>query len=68
MSKSRLKSYKKRKSRTKRRLTKKRLIKRIKNTQRGGLMTISADTNPIAYKEDEYDQLKNILNYDPSKQ
>ena len=31
-------------------------------------MTTSVDTNPIGYREDEYDQNKNILNYDPSIQ
>ena len=58
MAKSRRKLYKRRNTRTKRRIT-----KRIKKLQRGGLMTTSVDTNPIAYKEDEYDQFKNMLNY-----
>jgi hypothetical protein len=38
-----------------------------KRTMRGGRgFTISEDLNPIAYKEDEYDQMNNMLNYNPS--
>ncbi len=55
----------------KRRTTKKRKTKKSKKTrkhrkrrQRGGDgFTTSITTNPIAYKEDEYDQFKNALNY-----
>ena len=55
---------------TKRQKTKRRRILRkrqgTKRLQRGGLMTVSADTNPLGYREDDYDQNKNMLNYDPS--
>jgi hypothetical protein len=37
---------------------------RNNKSQRGGQgFTTSETTNPIAYKEDEYDQFKNALNY-----
>ena len=59
------------KRRYKRRTTNKRKTKKSKKTrkhrkrrQRGGDgFTTSITTNPIAYKEDEYDQFKNALNY-----
>jgi hypothetical protein len=42
----------------------KRLKTRKNKRQRGGRgFTTSETTNPIAYKEDEYDQFKNALNY-----
>jgi len=42
--------------------------KNKKRKHRGGGFTTSEMNNPIAYKEDEYDQFKNALNYNPSKQ
>ena len=43
--------------------------KNRKRGHRGGKgFTTSITTNPIEYKEDEYDQMKNLLNYDPTKQ
>lgn len=42
----------------------KRIKTRKNKIQRGGRgFTTSETTNPIAYKEDEYDQFKNALNY-----
>jgi hypothetical protein len=51
--------------RTKRTKSSKKATKTRKNKrQRGGRgFTTSETTNPIAYKEDEYDQFKNALNY-----
>jgi hypothetical protein len=42
--------------------------KNKKRKHRGGGFTTLEITNPISYKEDEYDQFKNALNYNPSKQ
>jgi hypothetical protein len=50
--------------RTKRTKRTKRIKTRKNKRQRGGRgFTTSETTNPIAYKEDEYDQFKNALNY-----
>lgn len=57
---------KKNKRKTNKRKTKKskKTRKNRKRRQRGGDgFTTSITTNPIAYKEDEYDQFKNALNY-----
>jgi hypothetical protein len=62
------------KRKSKRRTTNKRKTKKSKTRKnkkmkhRGGGFTTSEMTNPIAYKEDEYDQFKNALNYNSSKQ
>jgi len=49
-----------------RKVKKKRITKKSRKNkrQKGGRgFTTSVTTNPIAYKEDEYDQFKNALNY-----
>ena len=59
-------TYKRRNTIKKRRNTIKKRRNTIKKRRkfRGGRgFTTSATTNPIAYKEDEYDQFKNMLNY-----
>lgn len=52
-------SYKRRNTIKKRRNT----IKKRRKFRGGRGFTTSATTNPIAYKKDEYDQFKNMLNY-----
>ena len=72
--KTRRRRNRNRKRITKRKRNRKRVTKRKRNrnrnrnrTMRGGRgFTISEDLNPIAYKEDEYDQMNNMLNYNPS--
>jgi hypothetical protein len=52
-----------RKTRRTRRTRKTRKTRRIKRQRGGQGFTTSETTNPISYKEDEYDQFKNALNY-----
>lgn len=58
-------SKKEKKTRKAKKQKKTRKVKKIKNKrQRGGQgFTTSITSDPIAYKEDEYDQFKNALNY-----
>lgn len=58
-------SKKQNKTRKAKKQNKTRKVKKIKSKrQRGGQgFTTSITSNPIAYKEDEYDQFKNALNY-----
>ena len=54
----------KRKSRTSKRKSRTNKRKSRKSRQYGGTsFTTQEETNPIQYKDDEYDQLKNALNY-----
>jgi hypothetical protein len=55
------------KSRKTRKINKSKKSRKIR--QRAGQgFTTTETTNPIAYREDEYDQMINDLNYNPSKQ
>jgi hypothetical protein len=65
---SKSKRYTKRRSFRKRRSVKRGQRRSIKRQYGGRGMTTSVDTNPIGYREDEYDQYKNMLNYNPSIQ
>lgn len=56
------------------RKTNKRKTKKLKKTrknrkrkQQGGYNTDTEELNPISYKEDEYDQMKNLLNWNPKQ-
>jgi hypothetical protein len=68
MARTRSKRYTKRRSFRKRRGVKRPQRRSIKRQYGGRRMTTSVDTNPIGYREDEYDQDKNMLNYNPAIQ
>lgn len=59
------KKYLKKQSKKSKKSHKKRQKTRKHKGGRG--FTTSVETNPIQYKEDEYDQFRNALNYNPTK-
>ena len=57
-----------RKKVSRRKFNKSKKTRRYIKRQYGGQgFTTSVETNPIQYKEDEYNQFNNAINYDPSK-